>query len=135
MKKLALKSKIERTMNTRKEIQKLQATIKDRICNILADRYRALHDGQLPNWENDEDIVLTENEISEDKVFYLNVETFNTYDDFKEVERVAINRYFVTLDYNLFFEDENENEIEWTEVDIYDLADLLDGLKEIFNYY
>ena len=34
---------------------------------------------------------------------------------------------------NLFFEDENENEIEWTEVNIYDLADLLDGLNKIFN--
>lgn len=122
-------------MSTRKEIQKLQATIKDRICNILADRYRALHDGQLPNWEDDEDIVLTENDIDENNVFYINVETFNTYDDFKEVERFAINRYFVTLDYNLFFEDENGNEVDWTEVDIYSLADLLDGLKEIFNYY
>lgn len=120
-------------MKAREMVNVLQSQIKEQICNILVNRYKELHDGQLPNWENDEDIVLTENEISEDKVFYLNVDSYNTYDDFKEVEKVAINRYFVTLDYNLFFEDENENEIEWTEVNIYDLADLLDGLNKIFN--
>jgi hypothetical protein len=120
-------------MKAREMVNELQSQIKEQICNVLVNRYKELHDGQLPNWENDEDIVLTENEISEDKVFYLNIDTYNTYDDFKEVERVAINRYFVTLDYNLFFEDENENEIEWTEVNIYDLADLLDGLNKIFN--
>ena len=120
-------------MKAREMVNELQSQIKEQICNILVDRYKELHDGQLPNWEDDEDIVLTENEISEDKVFYLNIDTYNTYDEFKEVERVAINRYFVTLDYNLFFEDENENEIEWTEVNIYDLADLLDGLNKILN--
>ena len=120
-------------MNARNKVYELQSQFKEQICNILVDRYKELHNGQLPNWENDEDIVLTENEISEDKVFYLNIDSYNTYDDFKEVERVAINRYFVTLDYNLFFEDENENEIEWTEANIYDLADLLDGLNKIFN--
>lgn len=120
-------------MKAREMVNDLQSKIKEQICNVLVNRYKELHDGQLPNWEDDEEFVLTENEISEDKVFYLNVDSYNTYDDFKEVERVAINRYFVTLDYNLFFEDENENEIEWTEVSIYDLADLLDGLNKIFN--
>ena len=120
-------------MKAREMVNELQSKIKEQICNVLVNRYKELHDGQLPNWENDEDIVFTENEISEDKVFYLDIDSYNTYDDFKEVERVAINRYFVTLDYNLFFEDENENEIEWTEVNIYDLADLLDGLNKIFN--
>ena len=120
-------------MKAREMVNELQSKIKEQICNVLVNRYQELHDGQLPNWEDDEDFVLTENEISEDKVFYLNVDSYNTYDDFKEVERVAINRYFVTFDYNLFFEDENENEIEWTEVNIYDLADLLDGLNKIFN--
>lgn len=120
-------------MKAREMVNDLQSKIKEQICNVLVNRYKELHNGQLPNWENDEDIVLTENEISEDKVFYLNIDSYNTYDDFKEVERVAINRYFVTLDYNLFFEDENENEIEWTEVNIYDLADLLDGLNKIFK--
>ena len=120
-------------MKAREMVNELQSQIKEQICNILVNRYKELHDGLLPNWETDEDIVLTENEISEDKVFYLNVDSYNTYDDFKEVERVAINRYFVTLDYNLYFEDENENEFEWTEVNIYDLADLLDGLNKIFN--
>ena len=120
-------------MKAREMVNELQSKIKELICNVLVNRYKELHNGQLPNWEDDEDIVLTKNEISKDKVFYLDVDSYNTYDDFKEVERIAINRYFVTLDYNLFFEDENENEIEWTEVNIYDLADLLDGLNKFFN--
>ena len=120
-------------MSAREMVNELQSKIKEQICNILVDRYKELHNGQLPNWEDDEDIVLTENEISEDKVFYLDVDSYNTYDDFKEVERVAINRYFVTLDYNLYFEDENKNEFDWREVNIYDLADLLDGLNKIFK--
>jgi hypothetical protein len=118
-------------MRASQMVFELQSQIKEQICGILINRYKELHDGLLPNWE-EEDIVLTENEINNKEVFYLNVITFNTYDNFKELERVPIKRYFVTLDGNLFFEDENENQHEWTEVFIYDLAKILDKLKIIW---
>ena len=118
-------------MKAREMVNELQSQIKEQICNVLVDRYKELHNGQLPNWENDEEIVLTANDIG--KVFYLDIDEYNTYDETREIDRVGITRYFVTLDYNLYFEDENENEIEWVDASIYDLADLLDGLNKIFN--
>lgn len=111
----------------------LKAQFKDEICKILINRYKELHNGELPNWENDEDILLTENDIDEKDVNYLHIKEYNTYDDYYEVSRYAINRYIVTLDYNLYFEDENENEYEWIEIDIDDLAKILDYLNEKFN--
>lgn len=114
------------------KIWDLQSQFKEDICNILVDKYKELHDGLLPKWE-EEDIVLTEDEIDEVETFYINVETFNTYDETKQTERVTINRFIVTLDYTLIFEDENENEYEWTEVTINSLANILDKLNTIFK--
>lgn len=120
-------------MKAEKRVFELKAQIKEEICNILVDRYKELHNGELPNWENDEDIVLTENDIDEKDVNYLHIKEYNTYDDYYAVSRYAINRYFVTLDCNLYFEDENENEYDWSEIGIDDLAKLLDYLTEKFN--
>ena len=41
-------------MKAREMVNELQSKIKEQICNILVDRYKELHDGQLPNWEDDE---------------------------------------------------------------------------------
>jgi hypothetical protein len=119
-------------MRAMQKIWDLQSQFKEDICNILVDKYKELHDGLLPKWE-EEDIVLTENEIDEVETFYINVETFNTYDETIQTERIVVNRFIVTLDGNLFFEDENENQHEWTEVFIYDLAKILDKLNTIFK--
>ena len=108
--------------------------IKKQICNILVDRYKELHNGELPNWEDEEEVVLTEDEIDEKDVNYLHIKEYNTYDDYYNVVRYAINRYFVTLDYNLFFEvGDCEEQYDWEEVSIEELADLLDYLKEKFK--
>ncbi len=114
------------------KIWDLQSQFKEDICNILVDRYKELHNGLLPKWE-EENIVLTEDEIDEVETFYINVETFNTYDETRQTERVTINRFIVTLDYTLIFEDENGNEYDWTEVTIYNLANILDKLNTIFK--
>ena len=120
-------------MKAKEILFEVRSQIKEQICNILVDRYKELHNGELPNWENNEEIVLTEDEIDEKDVNYLHIKEYNTYDDYYGVSRYAINRYFVTLDYNLYFEDENENEYDWYEISIDDLAGLLDYLKEKFN--
>ena len=119
-------------MRAMQKIWDLQSQFKEDICNILVDRYKELHDGLLPKWD-DEDVVLTEDEIDEVETFYINVETFNTYDETRQTERIVVNRFIVTLDYTLIFEDENENEYDWTEVTIYDLANILDKLNTIFK--
>lgn len=107
------------------KIWDLQSQFKEDICNILVDRYKELHDGLLPKWE-EEDIVLTENEIDEVETFYINDET-------RQTERFVVNRFIVTLDYTLIFEDKNGNEYDWTEVTIYNLANILDKLNTIFK--
>lgn len=112
----------------------LKAQFKNAICNILVDRYKELHNGELPNWENDEEIVLTEDEIDDTKVNYLHIDLYNTYDEYCEVVEMPINTYIVTLDYNLYFTMGDANdEYEWYEIGIDDLAKLLDYLNEKFN--
>lgn len=115
------------------KIWDLQSQFKDDICNILINKYKELHDGLFPKWDEDEEIVLTEDEIDEVETFYINVETFNTYDETRQTERIVVKRFIVTLDYTLIFEDENGNEYDWTEVTIYNLANILDKLNTIFK--
>ena len=121
-------------MKAKEIVFEVRTQIKEQICNILVDRYKELHNGELPNWEEDEEIVLTEDEIDENDVNYLHIEEYNTYDEYYNVVRYAINRYIVTLDYNLFFEvGDCEEQYDWQEVYLEELADLLDYLKEKFN--
>ena len=121
-------------MKAKEIVFEVRTQIKEQICNILVDRYKELHNGELPNWENDEEIVLTEDEIDENDVNYLHIEEYNTYDEYYNVVKYAINRYIVTLDYNLFFEvGDYEEQYDWEEVYLEELAGLLDYLKEKFN--
>ena len=121
-------------MKAKEIVFEVRTQIKERICNILVDRYKELHNGELPNWEEDEEIVLTEDEIDENDVNYLHIEEYNTYDEYYNVVKYAINRYIVTLDYNLFFEvGDCEEQYDWEEVYLEELAALLDYLKEKFN--
>ena len=121
-------------MKAKEIVFEVRTQIKEQICNILVDRYKELHNGELPNWEEDEEIVLTKDEIDEKDVNYLHIKEYNTFDEHYIVVRYDIKRYIVTLDYNLFFElGDNEEQYDWEEVSIEELAGLLDYLKEKFN--
>ena len=121
-------------MKAKEIVFEVRTQIKEQICNILVDRYKELHNGELPNWEEDEEIVLTKDEIDENDVNYFHIKEYNTFDEHYIVVRYAINRYIVTLDYNLFFElGDYEEQYDWQEVSIEELAGLLDYLKEKFN--
>lgn len=121
-------------MKAKEIVFEVRTQIKKQICNILVDRYKELHNGELPNWEDDEEIVLTKDEIDENDVNYFHIKEYNTYDEHYDVVRYDINRYIVTLDYNLFFEvGDYEEQYDWEEVYLEDLAALLDYLKEKFN--
>ncbi len=120
-------------MKAKEMVFEVRTQIKKQICNILVDRYKELHNGELPNWENEE-VVLTEDEIDEKDVNYLHIKEYDTFDNCYNVVRYAINRYFVTFDYNLFFElGDYEEQYDWEEVSLEELAGLLDYLKEKFN--
>jgi hypothetical protein len=106
----------------------LKAQIKEQICSILVNRYKESHNGEFPNWEDGEEIVLTEDD------FFVNVVVWNTYDEYSYNELQEVHKCIVTLDYNLYFiVGEDENEYDWSEIGIDDLAKLLDHLNEKFN--
>lgn len=121
-------------MKAKEIVFEVRTQIKEQICNILVDRYKELHNGDLPKWEDYEEIVLTEDEIDEKDVNYLHIKEYNTVDEHYVVVRYPIKRYIVTLDYNLFFEvGDYEEQYDWEEVSLEELAGLLDYLKEKFN--
>lgn len=114
-----------------KELNDLRFSIKESICSILVDKYKQLHDGQLPNWENDEEVCLTDEQIG---LNYLPIEYDNTYDDDKAIVSTPINCYIVTLDYNLFFwVGDDDQEVEWTEINTDGLVAIEENLLSFIN--
>ena len=109
----------------------MKKTFKEQICKILVERYKELHDGMLPNWENDEDIRVYEEDIDKTDVNYLHIKQYDTYDEYCEVVTKPIDSYIVTLDSNLYFVIEDD-EYCWDEIAIDDLAKMLDYLTAKF---
>ena len=109
----------------------MKREFKEQICKILVHRYKELHDGLLPNWENDEDIRVYEEDIDSTDVNYLHIKQYDTYDEYCEVVTKPIDSYIVTLDSNLYFVVEDD-EWCWDEIAIDDLAKLLDYLEAKF---
>ena len=115
-------------MKAREMVFELKAQIKEQICSILVNRYKESHNGEFPNWEDGEEIVLAEDDL------FVNVVVWNTYDEYLYNELQEVHKCIVTLDYNLYFiVGEDENEYDWSEIGIDDLAKLLDHLNEKFN--
>lgn len=109
----------------------MKQEFKERICKILVQRYKELHDGLLPNWEEDEEVRVYEEGIDSTDVNYLHIKVGNTYDEYCEVVKTPIDSYIVTLDSNLYFVVEDD-EYCWDEIAIDDLAKLLDYLEAKF---
>lgn len=112
----------------RYSLNEFRTNIKEQICQILTDIYLSQNDGLFPNWENDEEIVVTENEVGNIKVDCI---VFNTYDDYKTVETLTIDRYIVTLDNYLYF-DVGDEELDWTDVSTENLVDIWERVNEIY---
>ena len=115
-------------MKAREMVFELKAQIKEQICSVLVNRYKELHNGEFPNWEDGEEIVITEDDL------FVNVAVWNTYDEYSYNVLQEVRKCIVTLDYNLYFiVGEDENEYDWSEIGIDDLANLLDHLNEKYN--
>jgi hypothetical protein len=109
----------------------MKREFKEQICKILVHRYKELHDGLLPNWEEGEEVRVYEEDIDSTDVNYLHIEVSNTYDECCEVVKTPIDSYIVTLDSNLYFVVEDDEHC-WDEIAIDDLAKLLDYLEAKF---
>ena len=96
------------------KVNELRSMVEDEIAHILIKVYKNNHSGLLPNWEDDEEIVVDGMDFP---TFRISVDVDNTYDETACIERQEINEYRVSNDGNLFFVcGDYDNEIEWTEV-------------------
>lgn len=116
-------------MDIKIELQKFRASIKDSICHILVECYKENNNGLLPNWENDEEIVIDGSVINNLPII---IECSNTYDENTCLEKQMISECRVTLDYNLFFIcGEFDDEIEWTDISTDELVKILFMLEQL----
>ena len=117
-------TKITKTM--RYSLNEFREQIKNQICQVLTDIYLSQNDGLLPNWENDEEII-----VKEDNVIEVDVIVYNTYDEYKVLETFTIDRYIVTLDNYLYF-DIGDETLDWTDVSTENLVDIWERVNNIY---
>lgn len=113
-------------MSVKTELNDFRFRVKEQICKTLTDIYLHLNDGLLPNWEDEEEVYVEEDEIG--LHLTVEVEVSNTYDDSRYKENWGISAYVVTLDENLFFHCE-DNELEWTEISTDELVGIYNALQ------
>jgi hypothetical protein len=112
------------------QLDSIRVTIKEEICDTLTSIFKHFNNGQLPNYEDEEDVLV---EASLIKLHLLiNVEVGNTYDSVKAVEKWRIDEYLVTLDDDLYFMCD-DNEIEWTEISTDELYRIAFKLNEVLK--
>ena len=112
-------------MNYRQLIKDLKSNIKEEICRLLIELYKKTNNGLLPNWSEEEEIVIDSGNF---KSLHLKVEIFDTYSDTIIVEQQEITEYVVTLDNNLYFNTECNN-YEWNEITMEELCTILECIK------
>ena len=97
------------------------------ITNIFIKQY-----GELPNWEEEEEIVVTDDNLP---TFRVMVNVGDTYSsDNYIVEKWAINEYRVTLDNNLFFRcGDNDDEFNYDEISTDELVLLYSLIKKHYD--
>lgn len=109
-----------------KQLNDIRGMIKECICNALTDIYRHFNNGNLPNYEEEEEVLVEGSKIKTHLT--INVNVHNTYTEDVLIEKWCIDDYIVTLDNNLMFVC-NDNEIEWTEISTDDLFYIAKTLK------
>lgn len=120
-------------MKPKEQLKEFRLKIKESICNVIIDLYKKNNNDMLPNFEDEEEFVITKNEVG---TLLLDVEVFNLHDlNDCSIEKQAVMAYIVTLDNNLFFicGEDDENEIEWQDISTDDLVGILDFLLKKYN--
>lgn len=121
----------------RKELNKVLCQTKEHITNYLVDIYKHYNNGLLPNWEEEKEIIVTNDEIG-DITIEIETDRFKNDDNviIVEKEKQVIEKFIVTLDYNVFFICD-DNEYSWEEVSADELIGIFEFIrkkyKEIFG--
>ena len=106
----------------RNKINEVRSMIKDEICHTLIDIYKKNHSGLLPKWEDDEEIVVTNDEVG---TFNLTIKENNTYDEEIDYTTYQIVSFIATLDSYLYFATEDDDEFDCDDIDTDTLFDIL----------
>ena len=112
------------------KVNELRSMVEDEIAHILIKVYKNNHSGLLPNWEDDEEIVVSNDEVG---TFNLTIKENNTYDEDVEYNTYQIARYIVTLDSVIYFITDDEDEFDCSDIDTDTLINLLWYLKKKVN--
>ena len=115
-------------MTPKKQLQEFRFNIKEQISYKLVVLYKKLNNGNLPNWEDEEEVVITEDEVG---TLRINIVTNDSYDNYCEVEKLPIIKYIVTLDSNLYIVcgEYDDNEVNWQDISTDDLVGILTHLE------
>ena len=108
----------------------LRSMVENEIAHILIKVYKNNHSGLLPNWKDDEEIVVTNDEVG---TFNLTIKENNTYDEDVEYNTYQITRYVVTLDSVVYFNTDDKDEFDCGDIDTDTLINLLWYLKKKVN--
>ena len=117
----------------RNELNKVLCQTKEHITNYLVDIYKHYNNGLLPNWEEEEKIVLTNDEIGNITI-EIETDRFKNDDNviIVEKEKQVIEKFIVTLDYNLFFICD-DNEYSWEEVSADELIGIFEFIRKKYK--
>lgn len=100
---------MKKEFNITDELRKLLMGVKNEMVRCLILIYKDNNNGLLPNWENDEEIIVSAEESCGHFPFLVENED-NCY------EEHIIKEFIVTLDNDIFIRDLEDNEFEWTEL-------------------
>lgn len=112
----------------KEQIKEIRLNVKERICNALTGIYRHFNKGLLPDYEDEQEVLVEGSQIN--LHLLVSVEVGNTYTEV--TEKWCIDDYIVTLDNNLIFVSVN-NKLEWTEISTDELCWIALKLIEIEN--
>ena len=117
-------------MKAMEQSENFRTSIKEQICKMLVNIYLNLNDDIFPNWEEDEEIYVECDEISEQRLC-INIEVGNTYDESTYVDKWYVTTFIVTLDNYLYLQFEDSRECDWTDINTDDLVKILTYLENI----
>lgn len=122
-------------MNALNELTAFRNNVKDSICSMLVGIYLAKHNGVMPNWSNDEEIIVEDTDSDNcHTTIMLNVG--NTYDECVAPYEVCIDRFIVTRNESLYlYSTENSKEYYWENVNTDDIVKIHDLIAGYYKLY
>lgn len=119
-------------MNIKTKLHQFRASIKADITKVIRDIYLKQNNGLHPNFDDDEEYILTSSDIK--RVINVLVDVQHPSSCLTSTEQQQIYKYVVTLDNNLFFVcGVYEDERNWEELTTDELVTICDYLQTFYK--